>query len=197
MARRCFLAQGANVSAATIARELGVTHTTVLSRFRSKEALMIAALGPPERVPWTKALESGPDDRPLRDQLVELGRDLSAYFEQLVAGLAVLHAAGIKPERIRRGRKEPPPVQAFNALSAWLQRARDAGRIGPCDVEVLTATILGSMHSWAMTARVCGRDMRPGGAADFVERFVGLLWAGISPPADPSVAGRRTTRTSR
>jgi AcrR family transcriptional regulator len=59
-ARRCFLERGASVSAVEIARELGVSHTTLFNRFGSKKALMIAALGPPAKVPWVAALEAGP-----------------------------------------------------------------------------------------------------------------------------------------
>jgi len=42
---------------------------------------MVAALGAPESIPWLAALESGPDNRPIREQLVEHGRAISAYFQ--------------------------------------------------------------------------------------------------------------------
>ena len=58
VARRCFLKRGAGVSAADIAKELGVSHTTLFNRFGSKEGLMLAALGPPtQKVAWVAALE--------------------------------------------------------------------------------------------------------------------------------------------
>ncbi len=180
-ARRVFLRDGAQVSAQVIARELGVSHTTLFNRFGSKEGLLIAALGPPERVPWVAALEAGPDGRPIPEQLVEHGRVMSAYFEQLQRNLSVLHAAGISPGRLHRGRKDPPPVQAFRALSAWLRRAQRQGRLGRCDVETLAATILGALHNWAFTARICGRAPIPTDGARHVERFVELLWSGTAP----------------
>jgi len=118
-ARRCFLGRGAGVSAAEIARELGVSHTTLFNRFGSKEALMVAALGPPEKVPWVAALDAGPDDRPIHDQLVEHGKVIAAYFEKLQAGFAVLQTVGVTPGKIFRSRKgDPPPVQTFRALTA-------------------------------------------------------------------------------
>lgn len=179
-ARRCFLDRGAGVSAAEIARELGVSHTTLFNRFGSKEALLIAALGPPETIPWVAALEAGPDDRPIREQLVEHCTVMSAYFQELQAGLAVLQAAGIEPGKAYRGRKgEPPPVQAFRALVAWLERAQRQGRLARCDVETLAATILGALHNWAFTARVCGQPTTPAAGARHVDRFIDLLWNGI------------------
>ena len=179
-ARRCFLERGAGVSAAEIARELGVSHTTLFNRFGSKEALMVAALGPPEKVPWVAALDAGPDDRPIRDQLVEHGKVIAAYFEKLQAGFAVLQAVGISPGKIFRSRKgDPPPVQTFRALTAWLRRAQSQGRLAECDVETLAATILGAMHNRAFTARVCGQSPAPVAGERHVERFIDLLWNGI------------------
>lgn len=178
--RRCFLERGAGVSAVEIARELGVSHTTIFNRFGSKEALMIAALGPPEKVPWVAALEAGPAHRPVRKQLVEHCKVMSAYFQDLQAGLAVLHAAGITRGKILRGRKgEPPPVQAFRALTQWLRRAQRQKRLARCDVETLAATILGALHNWAFTARVCGQSTTPAAGERHVERFIDLLWNGI------------------
>ena len=179
-ARRCFLERGAGVSAADIARELGVSHTTLFNRFGSKVALLIAALGPPEKVPWVAALEAGPDDRPIRDQLVEHCKVVSAYFQELQARLAVLRAAGITPEKVFHARTgEPPPAQAFRALTAWLRRAQRQGRLATCDVETLAATILGALHNWAFTARVCGQSTAPAAGERHVERFIDLLWNGI------------------
>jgi AcrR family transcriptional regulator len=179
-ARRCFLDRGAGVSVVDIAREIGVTHTTVFNRFGSKEALMIAALAPPEKVPWIGALEAGPDERPIPEQLVEHGKVMSAYFQKLQAGLAVLNAAGITRATILRGRKgEPPPVQAFRALTSWLRRAQGEGRMAKCDVETLAATIIGALHSWAFTARICRQSVAPAAGERHVERFIALLWDGI------------------
>lgn len=179
-ARRCFLERGAGVSAVEIGRDLGVSHTTLFNRFGSKEELMIAALGPPEMVPWVAALDAGPDDRPIREQLVEHCKVMSAYFQRLQEGLAVLHAAGILYENIlRRLKGEAPAAQAYHALTAWLRRAQRKKRIGPCDVETLAATILGALHNWAFTARVCGQAMTAAAGQHHIENFIDLLWSGI------------------
>jgi AcrR family transcriptional regulator len=168
------------VSAIDIARELGVSHTTIFNRFGSKEGLMLAALGPPTKVPWVAALDAGPDDRPLPEQLVEHAKVMSAYFQELQAGLGVLQAAGIDPKKAYRGLKgESPPVQAFRALVGWLERAKSKGRLADCDVETLASTILGSLHGWAFTARVCGGSTAASAGERYVERFIELLWDGI------------------
>jgi len=178
-ARRCFLARGAAVPAGDIARELGVSHTTLFNRFGSKTALMIAALAPPETVPWVAALDAGPDDRPIREQLVEHCKAMSAYFQDLQAGLAVLQAAGISRAKMFPGRKEAAPVRAFRALGGWLRLAQDQRRLAPCDVETLAATILGALHGWAFMARICGQSTTRAAGERHVERFIALLWDGI------------------
>jgi AcrR family transcriptional regulator len=180
VARRCFIKRGASVSAVDIARELGVSHTTIFNRFGSKEGLMIAALGPPTRVPWVAALDAGPDDRPLPDQLVEHAKVMSAYFQELQAGLGVLQAAGIAPAKAYRGLKgESPPVQAYRALVGWLERAKSKGRLADCDIETLASTILGCLHGWAFTAHACGGSTAASAGERYVERFIKLLWDGI------------------
>jgi hypothetical protein len=92
----------------------------------------------------------------------------------------VPQAAGILVEKILRSLKgEPPPTQAFRALTAWLMRAQDQRRLAECDVETLTATILGALHNWAFTARVCGHSTTAAAGERYVERFIDLLWNGI------------------
>jgi hypothetical protein len=70
-------------------------------------------------------------------------------------------------------------VQAIRALTAWLQRAQKQGRMAECDIETLAATILGALHGWALTARVCGQSASPAAGERHVERFIDLLWKGI------------------
>ncbi len=179
-ARRCFLARGAGVSAAEIGRELGVTHTTLFHRFGSKEALLLAALGPPASVPWARALEAGPDARPIREQLVEHAKVMAAYFQELQAGLGVLQAAGIDPRRAYMGRKGvSAPVQGIRALTQWLRQAQAQGRLGSCDVETLASTILAALHGWALATRLLGRSTAPDAGERYIERFVDLLWDGV------------------
>ena len=67
---------------------------------------MVAALGPSGKVAWLAGLDSGPDERPIQEQLVEHGKMIADYFQELHAGLSVLQAAGIKVGRSARGGKE-------------------------------------------------------------------------------------------
>lgn len=179
--RRCFLERGIGVSAAEIAKELGVSHTTLFNRFGSKEGLMIAALGPPQKVEWVAVLDSGPDERPIRTQLVEHVRVIASFFRELHRGLGLLQAAGIDPARAceRTRVDHSTPEQAFRALVSWLQRAQEEGRLADCDLETVASTILGSLHGHAFTTQLHGRESAPPASEEYVERFVNVLWRGI------------------
>ncbi len=179
VARRCFIQRGSTIPAVEIARELGVSHTTLFNRFGSKEGLLLAALGAPEHVPWVDALDAGPDARLIRDQLIEHAVAMSAYFRDLQAGFAVLQAAGIDLG-VACGRTDGP-VRAFRAFVAWLERARDQGGLAPCDAEVVASTILSVLQGWAFTERVSGSTKRPAAGDQYVERFIDVLWQGIGP----------------
>ncbi|MEW5854705.1 MAG: TetR/AcrR family transcriptional regulator [Myxococcota bacterium] len=182
-ARKCFLRDGAGATAATIAEELGVSHTTIFNRFGSKEALMIAALGPPEHVPWAARLSAGPDARPMLEQLTEVGRSIAEYFQDVGNAMSVLHAAGIGPEKVLANRDlHGRRTQAFTALAGWLRRAQEQRKLGNCDVDTLAATIISVMRNWTMTARMCGLAATRRANEDFVEGFFEMLWRGVAPP---------------
>jgi AcrR family transcriptional regulator len=179
-ARRCFLAKGAGVSAAEIAKELDVSHTTLFNRFGSKEGLMVAALAPPKEAPWIAALDRGPDARPIRTQLVEHAKVISAYFDDLQAGFGVLRGAGVSVGKTLANRKgESPPARALRAFVGWIERAQAQGKLAEVEPEILAKTILGALQSWAFTARMCGEPTGPTARDRYIERFVELLWKGI------------------
>lgn len=183
-ARRCFLARGVHVPVQVVAEELGVSHAALFARFGTKEALLIAALGPPKVLPFAAALDDGPDARPLPAQLGELGRQLVDYFEHIGAGWALLQAAGIGLDKVFRGHDRPTPLAAYDRLYAWLRRARRRGLLGPCDLDVLTWTFLGALHHRVFRAAPPNHGVRRTSGRD-VDRLVETLWRGVAPPDEP------------
>lgn len=180
-ARRRFITCGTGVPTSAIAKELGISHATIFNRFGSKEQLMIAALGPPRQLPWAEIVAAGPDDRPTQIQLREIAATVSHYFTLVAEGFTLLQAAGIPPERVFDGCDEPPPVQAFKALSGWLRRARTRGLIGKCNIPALTITILGALRNWSFNAQMSNREVSGAAAHSYISKLVDLLWKGIEP----------------
>jgi hypothetical protein len=80
---------------------------------------------------------------------------------ELQSGIGILQAAGIdvaKAHKKAKGNNTSPsaPEQAYAALVGWLERGQQQRRLGNCDVHTLASTLLGALHGWAFTARVCG-----------------------------------------
>jgi AcrR family transcriptional regulator len=181
-ARRCFLTHGVHLPVQAIAEEIGVSHAAIFSRYGTKEALLIAALGPPKVLPFTAALADGPDARPIPVQLGEIGRQLVDYFERIGAGWALLQAAGIGLDKVFQGRKRPTPLDAYDQLHAWLRRARRRRLLGPCDVDVVTWTFLGALHHRVFRSAPPNEGVRRTNGED-VDRLIETLWRGIAPAA--------------
>jgi AcrR family transcriptional regulator len=174
------LERGCQLSVQAIAAEVGVSHTTLLNRFGSKEALLVAALSPPEVASWEAELKDGPDGRPFRVQLEALCLKMAEHLEDAVAGMAALHAAGIDRNMARgplRSRQ-----QAIQALHDWLEQAQAKQLIGPCDTCALATILMGTLTGRAMTLRMMsalGESAPP--MSQFVSDSVEILWNGIAP----------------
>jgi AcrR family transcriptional regulator len=187
-ARQLFLNRGTGVTVADIAAELGVSHTTVFNRFGAKEDLMIAALSPPEQVAWVATLNIGPDPaRPICEQLIELAHMMSLYFQELQAGMSVLNAAGIGPERVWENcAGEPSSVQAFRAFCDWLQRAEVQGRLVATDRVALASAIVGVVHHRTFSEQLCPVQLSVEERNLQIAQFITMLWQGIRPIATES-----------
>lgn len=195
-ARRCFLERGVHVAVQVVAEELGVSHTTIFNRFRTKEALLLAALGPPPALPFAAKLAGGPDARDARAQLRELCRALVDYFERLGTGWTALQSAGISLDKVFAGSGRPSPLEAHDALTGFLRRARRRRLLGPCDPSVLAWTLLGALHYRVFQASVPGS-----GVSRCSDREIGamieMLWAGAAPNEKGEARRRPTASGSR
>src|ERR1043165_9759543 len=105
-ARACFLEHGAGVSTALIAERLGISPGVLFQRFGTKEQLLRAALLPPVEQPWMALARSGPDDRDVRVQLLELVEAIFASLSRIVPAVAVLRSAGIHVESSAERRED-------------------------------------------------------------------------------------------
>ena len=142
----------------------------------------LAALARPDASDWIGTLENGPDQRSIRDQRVDLGIAMSAYFEELQLRLNALQGAGIAAEEVFKDRPDASgPAAAFRALASWLERARNEGRLGSVDTSVLATTILTAFQNRAFAAKVCCEAVTPDAGDVYVTQFFNLIWKGIAP----------------
>ena len=134
IARSCFLEHGPGVSTTVIAEQVGLSQASLFKRFGTKKSLMMAALRPPDSLPWMPILEAGPGPEPLSEQLVSIGVLMSTFLRQLVPCLSILRASGVDQRGLLdRFEGPPPPVLTVRALQAWFERAQAQGLLRPMD----------------------------------------------------------------
>lgn len=187
-ARRCFLEQGPGVSTSVIAKELGVSQAALFKRFKTKQALMMAALAPPGIPAWVESVMAGPDERPVPEQLRSIVEGIDDFFAGMMPSLTVLHAAGFDPKCMMAEFEVPPPTAAHRALTAWLSALHESGRAYVPAPKSTAMTFLGTIHARHMLGHVLG-EHAPQTEPEFLSNLVDLIWAGIDPARSPSSEG--------
>jgi AcrR family transcriptional regulator len=184
-ARAVFVEHGAQAPTSLIADELGISQAAIFKRVGSKEQLLLRALLPGDAPGWAGLCDEGPDNSPLRDQLIEIGNEITTFFSQMVPCLAVLRSAlGDALDDIM-SRDVPPPVRGTAALTNWFRRAQKQGRIDDhVDCGVLASAFLGGLHHSEFIAYVGGGHIERKPPEVLVPALVDTLLAGIS--EDPS-----------
>ena len=144
-ARASFLEAGPHLSAAAVARSLGISEGTLFNRFPTKEHLLRQALGVPEPE-WLELLADHAPD--LRAQLIDIARGILTFFHATVPALALLRAAGLQP-RPGTGARCCPPQNHHQALSAWIEHEQKTGRLRARSPSICAQSLLGSLHARA------------------------------------------------
>ncbi len=181
-ARAVFLEHGPAASTSLIADAVGLSQPALFKRFGTKEQLLIRALMPGPDIAWAQALEAGPDDRPIREQLEEVLLLAMDFFDGAMPCLMTLKAAGIDFPEMMRAMPEPPPLRARRTARDWFQRAMDQGRIRQADADAAALAMIGSIQARAAMSHIFG-EARP--TADerhsHVRAVAELLWRGLCP----------------
>src|SRR5579884_2033469 len=91
--RRAVLELGPQVSLDRVAEQLGVTTPALYRRFGSREKMMVAALRPGDP-PFLRRLMSGPDGRPMFNQLVEIFHEIGRWVATSLPCVSALRESG-------------------------------------------------------------------------------------------------------
>ena len=178
VARRCFLEHGPATSTNVIAHELGVSQAALFKRFGTKHELMVRALLPPEVPPWVPMLQRGPDERPIPDQLREIGTAMSRFFAEMIPCISTLRASCDMAEVMRSEFKVPPPIRGRMALQAWLESAMSQGRIRGVASRLVAEAFIGALHGRAFMSYIVGESNE---SQHDVDDLIDVIWLGIAP----------------
>lgn len=181
----CFVEHGPGVATEVIASRLNVTAQALLKRFGSKNALMIAALKPPAIAPWIPLVESGPDERPLRQQLTEILLEVASFFLEIAERITVLRWSGIDPKALLAEYQEPPPLLDIRTLAAWFQRAADRGMLRSADFPAVAMMLLTSLHGPTMLTELIGAHPTGHSTKEYVDQLVDVMLNGLSVDRSP------------
>ncbi len=180
-ARACFLEHGPSVSTTHIAEEVGLSQAALFKRFGSKQELMLQALLPDAEPAWLSLVRVGPDERPIFDQLVEIGTAAANFFRLMTPCLMTLKASGMDPRELLGRYEVPPPARAIQALTLWFQQAQDAGRIRQVNPMDLALSFMGAIHGRSFLQHIAGQWMPFGDAEDYIRAHCDVLWRGLAP----------------
>jgi AcrR family transcriptional regulator len=185
--RRHVLAAGPHARLEDVAGELGVSVPAVLKRFGSREALMLAALKPPERPAWLPEVERGPDDRPLEPQLLEVLERLLGHFREVLPCMIALRESGIAPDKFI---SKEQPLAVLGALQTWLGAARDRGLVETPDLEAVAMAMAGAIQSRVFLSHLLQRETSAAAQRGYVAEVARLYARALAP-------GRRTSPRRR
>lgn len=180
-ARSCFLAHGPAVPTTRIADEVGVSQAVLFKRFGTKEELMVRALAPPAVPDWLAMVDAGPDDRPVREQLMEIGATVGSFLRDLTPCVSILRASGVDLHAVFARYEVPPPVLGHKALSAWFARAMEAGLLRRSDPDAAAFMLLGSFQVRVFMQHVVGYAPVPSDGEVYAASVVEVLWKGLCP----------------
>ncbi|HTE51451.1 MAG TPA: TetR/AcrR family transcriptional regulator [Kofleriaceae bacterium] len=195
VARECLIARGPTISTSEIARQSGVSQAVIFQRFGTKDHLVRAALDSPGAPDWLELARRGPDQRPGREQLLELAVAIHGFFDEMVPRWEALRGCGVQPDW---NEDDSPPLRFHRTLSGWFTRARTRGLLVDHDARGAALGFLGALQVRPWFQHVA--QQAPGrGARAYVETVVDLFWAALRPGARASAApprGRRSAKTT-
>jgi AcrR family transcriptional regulator len=179
-ALQCFLEHGPAVATEVIAQQLNVSPQALLKRFGSKHELMLAAVRPATLVSSIPALQTGPDDRPLAEQLTELLNEVAVFFVEMARRMAVLRWSSVDCRDLMNGCDEPPPLQDIRALAAWFERAADRQLVRSTDFRVIATMLLSALHGPTMLTDLLGRHPTGHSTTEYVRILVDVVLNGLA-----------------
>ncbi len=179
--KACILELGPSVSTTVIAERVGMSQAALFKRFGTKEKLFLEALSRPVRDnPITKLLEQGPNDEPIREQMIKMGEAILTVMRGVVPCMAMSHAAGLNPAEHMSG-EDSPPIQGRKMLTQWFRLAIEQQRVRPFDPHVMAVAFLGMLAGRPFRETILADTALKCSDHTYVSQVIDVLWAGIEP----------------
>jgi AcrR family transcriptional regulator len=198
IARRIFREQGHTASTQQVAKAAGISEAALFKRFKTKDALFFAALGP-GAVTLQPFLELDPAQHTPRTYLREFGALYRAHTRATLPNILAIvahpergYGAHMLDEVHRHNRAGEISHILVQRLRAW----QEAGEISAVPVVPFAHLFMQAVHTKAFIDVLVGRDPSPAQPADMQE-FVDVFWQGLRPEAAESPTASSGTRRKR
>ena len=175
--RDLVLEHGAGVATGKIAKALGVSAAALFHRFKTKRALLLAAMLPKE----LGTLSMPVDDRPVAEQLADFARVAMPLSDQMARTMVVFLHGPIPVEEFMRHTGGPPLVKLARPLMLWVMEMRMRGRIGSVDPEAFARGFIGALNMKTIESRMMGQELSQGSIDTYLRNVVDLYARALRP----------------
>jgi AcrR family transcriptional regulator len=186
-ARAVFLERGILGTTAEVAERAGVSEGTVFNRFKTKLELFHAAMRPQLEEPgWLRTLGSRVGKGDLRQNLVELGGEIIAFFRTVLPFMMMSwsNPSGVPAHFLG---PNPPPIRGLKLLTGYFEAEMRARRLRRHDPEVVARTFVGALQNYVFFEILLkANEELPLAEEVFLRGLVNLLWNGAAPRPERS-----------
>lgn len=181
VARKVFRQHGPTATTRDVAKAAGVTQAVLYQRFKSKNALFLAALT--QHAPSLEALsEIDAAAHDPRSYLAVFAAHAKDHFRQAMPSI-LSHAAHPKYGKEMMGQihRHNRAGEISAMLCLRLQAWQQAGLVRPMEPRTFAHAFIHALHSMAMVEVLSGEDVKTPTKPGEMTNLVDLFWQGLEP----------------
>ena len=161
VARGVFFSHGYRASTAEIARRAGMSESSLFKRYKTKEALFLAAMDVRCcEQEWQNRLSAVAGRADIRLTLLAYGRHLLRRFRLLMPRIMMVNASGFRLRTVSRLSQNLPPIQHAVMLARFLRAERECGRLTLKSPELQAEFFVGALLNYVFCTKVLGHPVR-------------------------------------
>jgi len=177
VAREVFVKEGFAASTKEIARRAAVSEGVLYQRFATKDELFFAAMIPPPADLGRIFRQPGRKGRKLIEELTLAMLEFSR--QALPVMLPLMMHPGFRLEDLAGRHPESPIFVLRREIGPFLQREREAGRLGPVDMRGASLLVWSLAQSLAFFEKLGAHHGKF--EPEIVQSAIDCIWTGLAP----------------
>jgi AcrR family transcriptional regulator len=152
----------------------------IFKRFPTKHELFLAAMGIDRPPFWNEKKLSCAGQGDVRENLEQLCERMLEFVRELLPRIMLMWSSGIRPHMEIQGNEDPPPTRVLDALTQYINKEMQLGRLRAHDPELTARICVGATWNLAFMETV-GQVEDKEEPGEFARRLVSTLWSGLKP----------------